>query len=155
MQVGGKHYHVVGIPNSLFHAKVFIWRVRIGGLPLGSTFNKWRPGSNTCFFCSILLKENTHKFIKMSYSMYHLEVFIGSLAGFNLLLFERSQQWVFSQFSKWSKWRDRDIVSIFMISGLQHNYNMCNAFMFDSRHGVKTYMKKLKRYMFLCGIARC
>ena len=26
--------------------------------------------------------------------------------------------------------------------GLQHNWNMCNAFMFDSKDGVKAYMKK-------------
>ena len=28
--------------------------------------------------------------------------------------------------------------------GLQHKWNMRNAFMFDSKHGVKAYMKKLK-----------
>ena len=28
--------------------------------------------------------------------------------------------------------------------GLQHNWNMRNAFMFDNRHGVKAYIKKLK-----------
>ena len=28
--------------------------------------------------------------------------------------------------------------------GLQHNWNMHNAFMFDNGHGVKAYIKKLK-----------
>ena len=28
--------------------------------------------------------------------------------------------------------------------GLQHTWNMRNTFMFDSEHGVKAYMKKLK-----------
>ena len=28
--------------------------------------------------------------------------------------------------------------------GLQRNWNMRNAFMFDNRHGVKAYIKKLK-----------
>ena len=28
--------------------------------------------------------------------------------------------------------------------GLQHNWNMHNAFTFDNRHGVKAYIKKLK-----------
>ena len=42
-----------------FHAKVFIWRVMIGGLPLGSALKRWRLGSSTCSFCTVPLEDST------------------------------------------------------------------------------------------------
>ena len=31
-----------------------------------------------------------------------------------------------------------------MLLGLQHDWNTCNDFMFDGRHGVSAYIRKLK-----------
>ena len=79
----------------------------------------------------------------MSYSVYHFEVLIKHLASFNML-FETST-WVFSQYVQNGSNDEMEILFQFLrYWGLQHNWNMCNAFMFDNRHGVKAYIKKLK-----------
>ena len=46
-----------------FHAKVFIWRVMIRGLPLGSTLKRRGLGSGTCFFCTVPLEDSTSIYI--------------------------------------------------------------------------------------------
>ena len=48
-----------------FRAKVFIRRVMIGGLPLGSTLKRRGLGLYSCFFCTIPLEDiMPHRFIK-------------------------------------------------------------------------------------------
>ena len=64
MQGGGKYYNVVGIPILPFRAKVFIWRVTIGGSPLGSALKRRALGPDARFFHTIPLEDNTHRFIK-------------------------------------------------------------------------------------------
>ena len=43
----GRHSHLP------FHAKEFIWRVVIGGLPLGSAFKRRGLGLGTILFCTV------------------------------------------------------------------------------------------------------
>ena len=46
-----------------FRAKVFLWRVMVGGLPLGTTL-KWRHILNeTCFFEIVIKEDDKYKFI--------------------------------------------------------------------------------------------
>mgnify|MGYP002776137581 CR=1 FL=1 len=45
-----------------FVAKVFIWRVLIGGLPLGLALK--RRGLATSNFCIVQMEDNTHRFIQ-------------------------------------------------------------------------------------------
>ena len=55
----------------------------------------------------------------------------------------RPQQWIFSQYVYNDSNDEMEILFQFLrYCGLQYNRN--NASMFDSKHGVKTYMKKLK-----------
>ena len=57
----------------------------------------------------------------------------------------RPQQWVFAQYVQNGSNDEIEILFRFLrYWGLQHNWNMYNAFMFDNRHGVKAYIKKLK-----------
>ena len=49
-----------------------------------------------------------------------------------------------NMFKMFKMMRWRYCRNFYGIWGLQHNWNMRNAFMFDSRHGVKAYMKMLK-----------
>ena len=71
-------------------AKVFIWRVVISGLPLGSTLKRRGLGSSMCFFCTIPFEDNAHRFIKCSVTHIIWEVLIRDLASFKLSLFEAS-----------------------------------------------------------------
>ena len=59
VQGGGKYCNVVDLPILPFLA-----RVMIGGLPLGSTFNRRGLGLGTCFFFTIPLEGSTQIFIK-------------------------------------------------------------------------------------------
>ena len=55
------------------------------------------------------------------------------------------QLWVVSQYVQNGPNDEMKILfQLLRYSGLQHNWNMQNVFMFDGRHGVKAYMKKLK-----------
>ena len=42
-----------------FHAKLFMWRVLISGLPLGSTLKRQGLVSGTCFFCIVVCNCNS------------------------------------------------------------------------------------------------
>ena len=118
MQGGGKYYNVVGIPILPFRAKVFIWRVTIGGSPLGSALH-------------IPLEDHTHRFIKCPIGCIiwkYLSDVWHVLTHCSLM----PQQWVFSrmfEMVRMTRWRYRS-----------NFYDI----MFDSRHGVKAYMKTLK-----------
>ena len=45
-------------------AKVFIWRVLIGGLPLGITLKHRGLAMGNCFFCTVQMEVSTHRFIE-------------------------------------------------------------------------------------------
>ena len=65
MQGGGRYYNVVRILIYHFLQRYsFIWRVMIGGLPLGSALKRRGLGFGTCFFCTVPLEDSTHRFIK-------------------------------------------------------------------------------------------
>ena len=53
-------------------------------------------------------------------------------------------QWVFAQFTH-DLDSEMEIVFLFpRYWGLRHNWEISNAFVFDGRHGVKAYLRKLK-----------
>ena len=45
-------------------AEVFIWRVLIGGLPLGIALKRRGLVMGNCFFCIVQMEDNTHRFIQ-------------------------------------------------------------------------------------------
>ena len=58
---------------------------------------------------------------------------------------ETPRQWVFAQFTQVDPNSEMEIVFLFLrYWGLCHNWDMRNAFVFDGRHGVKAYLRKLK-----------
>ena len=64
----------------------------------------------------------------MSYNMHHLEVLIGHLVSFNLLLFETSIMGFFLNMFKMDQNDEMEIFFRFLrYWGLQHNWNMRNA----------------------------
>ena len=70
-----------------------------------------------------------------------LELHFSNLARWYLT----PRQWVFAQFTQVDPKLEMEIVLIFLrYWGLRHNWNMCNTFVFDGRHGVKAYLRKLK-----------
>ena len=108
-----------GWPSHLpFHAKVSIWRVMIGGLPLGSTLKRRGLGSGTRFFCIIPLEDNTHRLIKCSITCISWKHLSNIWQVLNPLLFEASTMSFLLLYSKWSKRRAEDIVPVFTISGI-------------------------------------
>ena len=127
-----------------FRAKVFIWRVMIGGLPLGSALKRRGLGSGTCFFCTVPLEDSTHRFIKCPIAC-TIWKYLSEIWQVLTRCYLRPQQWVFSQYVQNGSNDEMEILFQFLrYWGLQHNWNMRNAFMFDNRHGVKAYIKKLK-----------
>ena len=47
-----------------FKCKVFLWRVMIGGLPLGDALVRRRITNGMCLFCTVKLEHSRHRFIK-------------------------------------------------------------------------------------------
>ena len=55
------------------------------------------------------------------------------------------RHWVFAQFTHVDSKLEMDIVFLCLrYWGLRHNWDIHNAFVFDGRHGVKVYLRKLK-----------
>ena len=98
-----------------FRAKVFIWRVMIGGLPLGSSLKRRRLGSGICFFCTILLEDNTHRFIKCPIACIIWKYLLDVWQVLTRCYLRPLTMGFFLVFGKWSKWWDGDIVPIFTI----------------------------------------
>ena len=46
-----------------FRAKVFIWRVIIGGLPVGEALRKRNLDNGMCFWCTVVVEDNHHRFL--------------------------------------------------------------------------------------------
>ena len=60
----------------------------------------------------------------------------------------RPQQWVFAQQVKNGPNDELEILfQILRFWGPQHNWDMHNVFMFDSRHEMKAFVEKLKRIL--------
>ena len=80
-----------------FRAKVFIWRVVIGGLPSGSALKRRELGSGTCFFCTVPLKDSTHRFIKCPIAC-TIWKYLSDIWHVLTHCYLRPQQWVISQY---------------------------------------------------------
>ena len=54
-------------------------------------------------------------------------------------------EWVFAQFTQVDPKSTMEIVFLFLrYWGLRHNWGMRNAFVFNCRHGVKSYLRKVE-----------
>ena len=81
-----------------------------------------------------------------------LELHFSNLASFFTMLFDTKTVNVCTIHIGQPKIRDGDHFPIFEVLGflflrywgLHHNWDMHNAFVFDGRHGVKAYLRKLK-----------
>ena len=147
MQGCGKYCSIVGTWHSHlpFHAKVFIWRVMIGELPLGSALNKWWLGS-TCFFCTILLENNTHRFIKRLVA-HSIWTYLSKIWQVLSRCYLMPQQWVFAQHVQNVPNDELEIIFRFLwYWGLQHIWNMWNSFLFNGRHGAKPMLRVWKTF---------
>ena len=97
-----------------------------------------------CFFCTILVEDGAYRFIQclIACSIWkYLSEIWHVLTGYYLV----PTQWVFVQYVQNGPRDEREIIFQFLrYGGLQHNWNMRNAFLFDGRHGVNEYVRKLK-----------
>ena len=98
----------------------------------------------TCFFCTVPLEGSTHRFIK--YPIMHIfQKYLSRIWQVLSHRYLRPQQWVFVQYVQNCLNDELDILFQFLqYWGLQHNWNIHNAFMFNDRHGGKAHVKKLK-----------
>ena len=96
-----------------FCAKVFRWRVMKGGLPFGLTLKRWGLGSDTCFFCTIPLDDNSRSSIKI-----HIMHMIWNYLSDVWQISTRCYLSLNNEFLLYlSKWRAGDFVPIYMILG--------------------------------------
>ena len=137
----GWHFHLP------FHATVFIWRVVIGGLLLRSVLKRRELGYGACFFCTIALEDNTSRFIKCP-TMHIILKYLFEIWQVLTRCYLRLQQWVFAHYVQNGSNDEMEILfQCLRCQGLQHNWNMHNAFMFDGRPRVKSYVKELKGFL--------
>ena len=122
------------------HANVFIWRVIIGGLPLEET--RTRVGDLFLLHHSIR-GQYMYRFIKCPIAC-TIWKYLSDVWQV-LTCYLRPQQWVFSQYVQNGSNDEMEILFQFLhYWWLQHNCNLCNAFMFNYKQRVKAHMKKLK-----------
>ena len=82
--------------RSPFYAKVFIWRLMVGGLSIRSVLSKRGLGSGTCFFCTILLEDSIHRFINRP-TVHIIWKYLIEIWQVLSHCYLRPQQWVFAQ----------------------------------------------------------
>ena len=127
----------------MLRPKVFIWRVMVGALPLGDALKK-NISKRSCFFYSVELEHNMHRFTPCPMAMMVwrcISLLWMSLTRVNLSSFS----WVFAHIENNEPMPHFQIILEFLrYWGLWFNWNMQNAFTFDSQVGVRKYVLKLK-----------
>ena len=128
----------------MLQGKVFIWRVMVRALPLGDTLKKRNITKGSCFFCLVELEHSRHRFIScpMARMVWRcINLVWMSLTGVSLSSFN----WVFAHMENNEPMLHFQIIFEFLrYWGLWFNWNMRNAFTFDSQVGVSKYVLKLK-----------
>ncbi len=127
-----------------FKYKVFLWRVLIGGLPLGHALITRRIASGICFLCPMEVEHSCHRFIScpMAKDIWQfINAIWMSISGVARSPFK----WVFALLG----WEEvaphyHFILSYLRYWGLCFIWQMRNAFVFDAQQGVRKYMVKLK-----------
>ena len=118
-------------------AKVFIWRVLTGGLPLGLALKRRGLATSNCFFC-VQMEDNTHRFIQCLIWSYISRIW-QVLSWYYL-----TPRQVFAQFTLHPK-SEMEIVFLFLrYWGLHHNWDMRYAFVFDGRQWNQSISTKVE-----------
>ena len=79
-------------------AKVFIWRVLNGGLPLGLALKCHGLATSNCFFCTVQIEDSTHRFIQCLIAC-QIWSYIFQIWQVLLWCYLTLRQWVFVQFT--------------------------------------------------------
>ena len=130
-----------------FRAKVFIWRVIVGGLPMGEALRKRNIDNGMCFWCTVVVEDNRHRFLNCPVAKqvwgFINKVWI-SLTGIS----RRPFHWVFTRVNSISSSLELQIVWDFLrYWGLWHIWRMRNAFIFEGQSGVERHVRKLKGFL--------
>ena len=80
-------------------AKAFIWRVLIGGLPLGLALKRRGLATGNCFFCTVQMEDSTHRFIQCSI-VCQIWSYISQIWQVLSQCYLTPRQWVFAQFTQ-------------------------------------------------------
>ena len=130
-----------------FRAKVFIWRVMVGGLPLGDALCKRKIANGFCFFCTVEVEHSRHRFIscpvtKMVWKF--INAICRSLKG----VIHSPFKWVFAQVELGGLSPSSQIILDYLrYYGLWFTWHMRNAFIFDEQRGVHRYVLRLKGFL--------
>ena len=111
---------------------------------MGSALKRRGLATGNCFFCTVQMEDITHRFIQCTIAC-EIWSYISQISQVLSRCYLTPRQWVFAQFTQVDLKSEMEIVFLFLrYWGLRHNWNMRNAFVFDGRHGVKAYLRKLK-----------
>ena len=139
MQYGGKYCNVVDTP--ICH---FMQRFEYGKSWLvGSHWGRWGLALGNNFY-TIPLDDDIHRFIKCLVTHITWKYLLDVWQVSTCFYLRPQQRGFFLVSSKCSKWGVGDIVPIFTIMGLQHNWNIHNAFMSNGRIGWKPIWRSWK-----------
>ena len=121
-----------------FRAKVFLWRVIVGGLPLAMALKRRNISNGTCFFCTVVDEDARHRFITCPVAKAIWVVISqiwASITGNILSPFN----WVFIDDDKGMPAPSYKVVFDYLrYWGLWFNWTMRNGFLFDGLHGGNT-----------------
>ena len=124
-------------------AKVFIWRVLIGGLPLGLALKRRGLATSNCFFCIVQMEDRTHHCVQYLIAC-QIWSYISQIWQVLSWCYLTPRPWLFAQFTqvdpKNQRWALGIIFLFLRYWGLCHNWDMHNAFVFDGRHVIKAYV---------------
>ena len=125
-------------------AKVFIWRVLIGGLPLGIALKRRGLAMGNCFFCTIHIEDSTHQFIQCLI-VCQIWSYISQIWQVLSRCYLMLKHWVFAQFTQVDPKSEMEIVFLFLrYWGLRHNWNM--RYCEDFRQRCGNHIKMTTKY---------
>ena len=101
--------------------------------------------TGNCLFCIVQMEYSTHQFIQCLIACQIWSNCISQNWQVLSWCYLTPKQWVFAQFTQVDPKSEMEIEFLILrYCGLRHNWDMRNAFVFDGKHGVKAYLRKLK-----------
>ena len=92
----------------------------------------------------VQMEDNTHLFIQCPI-VSQIRGYISQIWQVLSWCYLTPRQWAFVKFTQVDPKSEMEIVFLFLkYWGLCHNWDMRNAFVFDDRHVLKAYLRKLK-----------
>ena len=131
-----------------FRAKVFIWRIMVGGLPLGDALCKRKIASGFSFFCTVKGEHSPHRFISCVVTKMVWKC-INAIWMSLTWVIKSPFKWIFAQVELGGLSPSFQIILDYLrYYGLWFICHMWNAFTLDEQSGVHRCVLRLKGFLW-------